>query len=246
MKLIKAIPSGLMVALALAAAPAAAEEKAPVQSVLERVEMVELVPGGAFHVSEIEAQQLVAFGCAFGPVGAFKVKLGPNESPCSEKAIDVKRKATKAGGFVYDIRRVGSMFVYTMTDQGMSRNVNFKCQFNVLSNGQVTENQCVNTANGKMMFDQVAGSILSNTLPTVLGSIASNVTAPKAGDSVINVGSQSLAGADANARSTGGGGSAPIYIDVSAIGNNAPITAASQSGAAINNPSANCGKPVCG
>lgn len=250
------IVSGLLAASALFATPVASQEI----SVLQRVEMVPLVPGGAFHVSKSEADDLVTFACAVGPVGAIDEQLGKTESPCSTSANKEKRRYLQAGGFLYEINRVGSMFVYTMTKMGTGRNPNFQCQFNVLSNGQVTENQCVNTANGKMMFDAVLGAVISQTVPTVLGTLTANLTAPEAGDTNISVvgeavsGSASKSGAQSdsdsnslsgaksdsgsNSSSTGGAG-APIHI------NNNPLFDVRAGAAATVNQSGSCGTPIC-
>ena len=200
----------------------ASTPKKDTRSVIERVVMIRLVPGSPFMIDESQADHLVKFGCTFGPTGAFEVQLGPEESPCSKGAIKVKKKAVKAGGFVYDIRRVGTMFVYTIVDMGVSRNSNFKCQFNLLPNGQITENQCANTANGKMAFDALMTSFFAGTGQAVFGSIASNLTAPDAGDTNIQVGSNAESAATNNNTNNGGGGSGPTTLNI----NNNPQVAA--------------------
>ncbi len=234
MFMLKKIIHGLLGILALVAVPAVAAESSTVRSVLERVELVPLSPGSAWHVDASEADDLAVHGCAFGPNGAFKGALAEGESPCAKAAIKAKKKAVNAGGFVYDIRRMGSTFVYTMTDQGMSRNPNFRCTFMVLSNGQVTDNNCVNTPNGKMMFDAVLGAAVSQTVPAVLGTLTANITAPKSGNTNINVGADSASGSNssANSHSTGGGAAGPITFNVSATGGQGGAAGASSNSAA--------------
>jgi hypothetical protein len=165
---------------------------------------------------------------------------------CSRQANSDLGKYLKSGAMAWRIMMTplgAQMEVYL---KGKLRDPNLRCTGTLPMRGVTDVNMtCVNTANGQMMFDSVLGNLIGNGGAMAIGSIAANLTAPKAGDSTINVGSQSASNttSGSTSASSGGGAAGPITFNVTATGGQGGAAGASSTSAA--NLTGGCGTSPC-
>lgn len=244
---------GFVVALTLVSSSTVAvaeEAKKPAtltEAFVQNLGMTEVLPN--FYLSSQQMEELRTSQCTAGPNGLFSEMRSKMKKKglqwCSPKANAELDNFFKSGAVGYTLTALPTSARLTVYDQAVNLNRNVKCHADIPYSGVFElKFTCFDSKSGKQVMSEIVGTILGNTIPLVASGVASNLTAQRAGSTNINVGSQS--GSAADAKTTGSGGaSAPITFNVSAIGNNAPITSQAGANAEVNGGAVPCGTSVC-
>lgn len=187
----------------LIATPATAQEA----NLADLLGYREVAPNFFLNAEQIE--ELRATGCTGGPQGLFdeyrRDMAEDGENWCSPGANKKLGKYFKSGsrGWIIMVTPLGARLEIFM--QGKGRNPNLRCVGDIPMTGVYDINMtCFDTANGKMMFDALLGQLFGHGGAMALGSVASNLTAPKAGDTNIRLEGESTAQVAANAAASSG------------------------------------------
>ena len=230
---------GSITALALIVAPVAAiaQTANPEQSFLQEAGMSPVAHG--FYITAAERNELLTYGCTAGPSGLLRAEITravARGEMCGTRYNSRLDDHFKEGAEGYLVTRMPYGFRITIYSQGINLNQNVKCLGDVPFSGLVELRlTCVNSASGQMVVAGTLSNLFGNGGAMAIGALASNLTAPRAGNTNINVGSAS----DSTSDSTSNGGGAPnIIIDVTATGTGG----ASGSSAVINGT---CGLNPC-
>jgi hypothetical protein len=228
----------------------AEEAKAPAtltETFVQNLGMTEVLPN--FYLSAQQMRELRNSQCTAGPSGLFnEFRLKMEKKGwvwCSREANAELDSFFKSGAVGYTLTALPTSARLTVYDQAVNLNRNVKCTTDIPYQGVFELNfTCYDSKSGKQVTSEIIGTILGNTIPLVASAVASNLTAPDAGDSNITVGSQS--GSTSEAAATGGsGGSVPdIHINNNPLFNPA-FNVNAGANAEINGPTAPCGTPVC-
>lgn len=241
MKLNSVIRGIIIAAFAWIASSSVAIAQTPVppeQTFLQDSGMSPVARG--FYITAAERNELVTYGCTAGPTGLLRAEITravARREMCGRNYISRLDDHFKEGAEGYLITRMPYGFRITIYSQGINLNQNVKCFGDVPFSGLVELRlTCVNSASGQMIVAGTLSQLFGQGGAMALGAMASNITAPQAGNTNIVVGNDTSSEADAV--NNGGGGAAPnIIIDVTA-------NATGTGGAAGSNSSV-VGAPVC-
>lgn len=242
---------GFIAALTLIMTPEAviAQEAVPTTSLeiegggtalTDRLGLVEVAPNLFLMPTEVE--DLRTTGCAGGPNALFSDR-DTLRVWCTRASNGDLGRYLRSGARAWFLMMTPAGLQLEIYMKGVNRDPNVRCWGMVGYRGFNAINlTCVNTANGHMFWTGVLGNLIGNGGSMALGALVSNLTAPRAGDTSINVGSASESVSDANASGNGGGSIPNIIIDVTAIGNGGNAGASSNSSVVGPAP---CGTTVC-
>lgn len=179
---------------------------------VKEVGMSEVIPN--FYITEQQVIELKNTHCTGGPKGLFNDLVADRKAKgfawCNRDFTKKLSGYVKEGAHAYTLMITPVGFRLTIHDKAINLDRNVKCHADIPFSGVYNLNfTCFDSKSGKQVVSEIIGSVIGNTVPMATTAVLSNLTAPRAGSTNINVGSESTSGAKAT--STGGGG-APVHI----------------------------------
>ncbi len=199
---------GIITAVALVAGsvtPVAAQEMtvspqeaAMTEAFTAQLGMTEVIPN--FYLDQQQMRELKQTQCTGGPRGLFNEYRQRLEDKgrvwCGRKANADLDRYFKEGAIGYLLMAGPTGLRLTIYDQAINLNRNVKCIANIPYSGVFTlQFSCVDSQSGKQITSQIIGQILGNAIPMVATTMVSNFTAPRAGNTSINVTGETQSGA---------------------------------------------------
>lgn len=172
----------------------------------------QVFPG--FWLTPQQRAEMVRWQCTAGPNGLFAEErenmAEDGYSWCSRRSNDRLSRYLKSGARAWLLTAMPTSMRYTIYDQAVNRNQNVKCWADIPP-GPLTRLAltCVDTKNGAQVVGDTISGVIRAFVPLAGATVLDNVTAPSAGDTILESSSDAnnqtavTAGASANARSEG-------------------------------------------